>query len=78
MVCELSQLTFFKNLFINLFLAVLYLHCCTGPYPVAVPGLQSMWASAVAVHRLWSMQASVVAVHRLWSLYRLSTCGMWA
>ena len=60
---EFQHILFFlkKNNFINLFLAVLGLHCCVGFSLVAVNGGYSL----VAVHGLLTAVASLVGEHRL-------------
>ena len=76
----LFPLLFFYNC-MDLFLAVLDLHCCTGfslvagseGYSLAVVlRILIVVAFLVAEHRLWSTQASVVVGHGL------SNCGSWA
>ena len=71
----------FIILFICLFLAVLYLHCCVGFSLVAMHGLLIVAASLVAEHRRSGTQASVAVAQGLISCgsqapkHRISSCG---
>ena len=83
-----GKISFVKNNFVYLFLAVLGLPHCIGfslvapsggHFPVMAQGLLIVVASPVAEHRLKSTRASVVAVQaqELWFLaveHRLSSC----
>ena len=72
--------TIFKISFLNLFMALLGIHCCTvfslvevsGGYSTAMLWLIIVVASLIVEHGLWGTRALVVATHGL------SSCGFWA
>ena len=59
----------FKNQLINLFLAVLGLHCCTGFSPVTVSGDYSLLHAAFSLWWLLQLQSTGSRVHRLQQLW---------
>ena len=78
---EARNLSFLKNKFIYLFLAVLGLHCCAGAFSgcgkwgllfLAVHGLLTVVDSLCCGAWALGVGALVVVAHRL------SSCGLWA